>query len=167
MGVILQTTRGSPRAHRIWRRIMRRLDLWDIGKHAALCADKVAESQFCPARTTQENKETEARTINLKVVNGKIQAAVGGIRGQGRSRVLFPGDTYSKTGRPVTEILRDKHPMMRTPDLADLECSSFEEYEEDPDVVPLDISEEDVMWVSNKISRAASPSGTDAMVFQS
>ena len=107
----------------------------------------VAESQYWSARTTQENKETEARTFNLKVANDKTRATVRGIRGQSQSRVLFPGDTDSNTVQPVMEILIDKHTTMRTPDLADLECSSFEEYEKDPDVVPLNILEEDVMWV--------------------
>ena len=98
MRVILQTTPGAHKAHDIFRRITRRLYLWGIGQRAALCADTVAESRSRPDRTTRDNKETEARTFNSKVFNGKIQAAVRGIRGQGQSRLLFPGDTYTQTG---------------------------------------------------------------------
>ena len=87
-----------------------------------------------------------------------------GIIGHGQSEVLLPGDIYSKTGRPVMDVPRNKHPAMRKQDLVEPECSYFED---DPDVVPLDISEEDVMWVSGKISWAAGPSGTDVMAFKS
>ena len=87
--------------------------------------------------------------------------------GQGQIGVLFPVDTDSKTGRPVMDVLRDKHLAMRTPDLVDPECSSFEEYEEDSDVVPLDITKEDVMWVAGKLLGSAGLSGAYAMVFQS
>ena len=79
---------------------------------------------------------------------------------------MFTGDIESNTVLPGMDVLRDKHPVMRTQDLAEPECSSFEEYEEDPDVFPLDILEEDVMWFSGKLSGAAGPSGTDLMEFQ-
>ena len=82
-------------------------------------SDTVAESQFWPARTTQENEETKTSTFNSKVFNVKIRAAVQGIRGQGKIRVFLPGYIDSKTGRPVMDALRDKHPMMRTQDLED------------------------------------------------
>ena len=48
---------------------------------------------------------------------------------RGKGGVLFLGDAYTKTGRPVIEGLIEKLPTMRIPDLANLECSSFEEYE--------------------------------------
>ena len=127
----------------------------------------MAESQSQPARTTRENEETKASTFNSKVVNGKIRAAMQGIRGQGQSGVFYPGNIDSKTGRPGMEFPRDKQPAMRTQDLADPECSYFEEYKEDPDVAPLEISEEDVIWVARKLSGAAGQSGTDVMAFQS
>ena len=56
---------------------------------------------------------------------------------------------------------------MRIQDLTDPESSSFEEYDQDPDVGPIEILEEDVQWVASKLSGAAGPSGTDTMVFQS
>ena len=138
----------------------------EIGKNAALCLDTLAESRYQPERGTKDNEETAARYLNSKVVNGKIRAAVQGIREQGKSKVLFPGDLDSKTDRPIMDVLRDKHPTMRTPDLSEPKCSSFEDYAEDPDVVPLDISEEDVMWVAGKLLGAAGPSGTDAKALQ-
>ena len=72
-----------------------------------------------PTITTQYNEETEARTLNSKVVSGKIWAAVRGIQGQGKSGVLFRGDAYTKTGQSVMEVLREKHLVMRIHDLTD------------------------------------------------
>ena len=98
MGVILQMTLGARKAHNICRRITRRVNLWYIGKHAALCSETVAEIQSHTSRTTRENEETKASTFNSKVVNRKIWAAVQGIRGQGQSGVFYPGNIDSKTG---------------------------------------------------------------------
>ena len=101
----------------------------------------MAERQSWSGRNTRDNKETEARNFNSKVLNCKIQASVRGIREQGQSWVLFPWDTDTKSGRLVMEVLREKHPAICIPYLIDPECSSFEEYEKEPDVVPLCISE--------------------------
>ena len=106
MGVVLQTASGARKAHKILRRIMRYLDRWDIGQPAALCNDTVVEIQSLPDRTTKDCKEMEASNFNSKAKNGRIQADVRGLQGQGQSRVLFSGDADTNTGRPVTEILQ-------------------------------------------------------------
>ena len=80
--------------------------------------------------------------------------------------MLFLGDAYTKTGRPVIKVLEEKHPAMHIQDLTYPECSSFEKYKQDPDVVHLQISEEDLQWVATHITGAARPSGMDAMAFQ-
>ena len=144
---------------------MWRLDLWEIGKHAALCSNTLIESRSQPSRGTKENEETAACAFNFKVVNRNIRARLQGIQGQGQRGVLFPGDLHYKTGQPVMDVLRYKHPVMRTPDLLDSKCSSFEYYTEDPDVIPLDISKENVMWVAGKLLGVAGPSGAYAMAF--
>ena len=94
--------------------------------------DTVVDSQSRQERTTRKNEETRARTFNSKVVNVNIWAEVRRITVQGQSGVLLPGDIDSKTSWPGMDVPRDKHPAMRTQDLADQECSYFEEYEEDP-----------------------------------
>ena len=42
-------------------------------------------------------------------------------------------------------------------------CSAFEEYEEVPEMVPLDLTEDDVTWVSSKLSGAAGALGAEAI----
>ena len=73
----------------------------------------------------------------MKVFNGKIREEVREIRGKGQIGVLLPGDTETKTTLPVMEDLKEKHPEMRIQDFTDPGYSSFGEYEQDPDVVPL------------------------------
>ena len=55
--------------------------------------------------------------------------------------VIYPDDTNFKTRKPVMEVLREEHPYLLTPDLSKLDCNSFEDFEEDPEVVTLYISE--------------------------
>ena len=42
-------------------------------------------------------------------------------------------------------------------------CASFEEYEDIPETVPLDFTEDDVTWVASKLSGAAGALGAEAM----
>ena len=42
-------------------------------------------------------------------------------------------------------------------------CASFEEYEEVPETVPLELLEENVMWVASKLSGAAGDLGSEVI----
>ena len=42
-------------------------------------------------------------------------------------------------------------------------CTAFEEYKEVLETVPLDFTEDDVTWVSSKLSGAAGAIGSEAM----
>ena len=55
---------------------------------------------------------------------------------------------------------------MRIPNLTYPQWSSFEDYKHGSDIIPLDILEEDIQWVSSKLSGAAGPSLTDKLAFQ-
>ena len=68
-----------------------------------------------------------------------------------------------KTRRPVEEVLREKHPDMRVPPVENPACASFEEYEEVPEMVPLDFTEDDVPWFASKLYGAAGALGAEAM----
>ena len=49
-----------------------------------------------------------------------------------------------ETRQPVVDILWEKHPDESVPPMENSTCASFEEYEEVPETVPLDLSEDDV-----------------------
>ena len=76
---------------------------------------------------------------------------------------LLPGYKYTKTGRSVAEVLREKHPDLRVPPVENPTFASFKEYEEVPEMVPLDFTEDDVTWVASKLSGAAGALGAEAM----
>ena len=42
-------------------------------------------------------------------------------------------------------------------------CAAFEEYEDVPETVPLDFTEDDVTWVASKLSSAVGALGAEAM----
>ena len=52
---------------------------------------------------------------------------------------------------------------MRVPPVENLACAAFEEYEDIPETVPLDFTEDDVTWVASKLSGAAGALGAEAM----
>ena len=52
---------------------------------------------------------------------------------------------------------------MRVPPVENPMCAAFEEYEEVPETVPLDFTEDDVTWVASKLSGAAGVMGAEAM----
>ena len=68
-----------------------------------------------------------------------------------------------KTGRLVAEVLREKHLYMHVPTVENPMCASFDEYEDIPETVPLDFTEDDVMWVASKLSVAGGVLGAQAM----
>ena len=68
-----------------------------------------------------------------------------------------------KTGRPVAEVLREKHPDMRVPPMENPACAAFEKYGEVPELVPLDFTEDDVTWVASNLSGAAGAMGVEAI----
>ena len=63
----------------------------------------------------------------------------------------------------VAEVLREKHPDMRPHPVENPACAAFEEYKEVPETVPLDLTEDDVTWVTSKLSGAAGALGAEAM----
>ena len=69
--------------------------------------------------------------------------AVGQPTGKGGGCILSD-DQCTKTGRPVAEVLREKHPVMHVPPVKNPTCAAFEEYGEVPETVPLDFTEDDV-----------------------
>ena len=52
---------------------------------------------------------------------------------------------------------------MRFPPVENPVCAAFEEYEDVPEMVPLDFTEDDVTWVTSKLSGAAGALGAEAM----
>ena len=73
----------------------------------------------------------------------------------------------TKLGRRVINVLRDKHPDLKIPDLEMEEWASFEEYAECQTSTPVDCTAEIVKEVAGKLSRGAEPGSVDAVMLRS
>lgn len=113
--VILQTTPGVKRARDIRKRLTHRMDLWDQGKFTALVDDTEAEVMSRHGTHPEPDADSIARSYNSKVLGGRLRTAVRSLTQRGQGGVLQPDDKCSKSGRPVLEVLRSKHPSGETP----------------------------------------------------
>ena len=119
-----------------------------------------AEAYLSTARghTTPEDR---CRTFHQLVLQGKLRSAVRYITDREKGGLLAPDDIDEKSGLPVEEVLRSKHPEPRVPLAAD-----FEAYDEVPDFVDVDITDDVVESVARKLSGSAGPGGTDSQHLQ-
>jgi hypothetical protein len=111
-----------------------------------------------------------ARAFNATVLSGRLRKAVRKATSRDGGGVLQPDDACTKTGRPVIDVLREKHPKMRDPgtiDLDDNDRGVFEPYEAIPEAVPLSITADTVEKVAPKLSGSAGLGGTDAVDMRS
>ena len=77
--------------------------------------------------------------------------------------MLAPSDIDAKTGKFVSDNLRDKHPDCRTPAPEWEGWVSFEEYLPPREGTPLDCDQETVQEVATKMRGGAGPSSVDGL----
>ena len=159
--VILQSTPEVKKSKDIRARLEHRMDLWDKRKFATLVTDTVQTARSNVATRREPTEESKARSFNATLISGRLRQAVSKLTDRGGGGVLMPDDIDSKSGRPVLDVLKDKHPPMREPGVA-----AMPSYEELPDHVRLLINEEMVAEVAGKLSGSAGPGGTDAVDLQ-
>lgn len=162
--VILQTTPGVRKAVDIRRRLGNRMDLWEQGHFVSLVDDTEAEVLNRGSGGGRKvDDATRARAFNGKVLSGRLRQAVQALTRGDKGGVLQPDENCTKTGRPVLEILREKHPKMRIQDLDAADRSCFEPYDRTPQPLPVEITAEDVEEIASRLSGAAGPGGTDSV----
>eukprot|EP00957_Ditylum_brightwellii_P023109 1743243-Ditylum_brightwellii.AAC.1 len=146
IAVVLQTTPDTRWSRDIRAQISRCMDLWEEGLHARLVDDMVASAMELEGRqpTPEGEEERRARQFNSTVLSGRLRQAVRRATAQDQGGVLFPKDNCTKVGWPVLEVLKEKHPDTRVRDITNPQCSAFEHYEETLEVIPVDISGDDV-----------------------
>ena len=104
-----------------------------------------------------------AQSFHETMLSGKLRQAVRWATDREGGGCLLPVDKCTKTGRPVADVLLEKHPDMRAPPVENPTYPAFEIYEEVPEMVLLDLTEDDVTWVASKLSSAAGALGAEAM----
>ena len=74
------------------------------------------------------------------LLSGKLRQAIRQATDREEVGCLIPDDQYTKTGRPVDEVIWKKHPDMCVSPVENPTCAAFEEYREVPETVPLDFT---------------------------
>ena len=94
------------------------MDLWERGQHAGLVGDANAEGADREGRAVFSGKEGDdavARSFHETVLSGKLRQVVRRATDREGGGCLLLGNKCTKTGRPVADVLREKHPNMRVP----------------------------------------------------
>ena len=162
--VILQTVPEVRSAKDIRERIWNRLKMWELGQYDAL-VEATEDDILCNVGngSRKADMESMARAFNEKVMSGRLRQATRlFLEREGGKGVLAPDDVCTKTGRPVIDVLNEKHPELRDP-AVDVEGGAFETYDATPSPVPLDCTEKTVEAVAVDLSGAAGPSGVDSV----
>ena len=160
---VLARERGISGAAAIRRRIERRLQSWKDGFVAELAGDIVASAKGREGGgRAPRNEESVARSYHSMVINGKVREAVRNATSRGGGGLLHPDSTDAKSGKPVVDVLRDKHPAMRIPDAGADGVMAFEPYDAVPAPLPLDCSEAMAARVAKGLSGGAGPDSIDS-----
>lgn len=118
-------------------------------------------SRMSKARAGTSSSGQRFKIFNDKVLLGDIRGAVKYLSNSETGGVLLPDD-LDDMGRSVRSILLEKHPMPRIP-MED----HFPVYQEMPEFVDLDITEDTVIEVAKNLSGSGGAGGTDSYTAQS
>ena len=171
--VVLSRSSTVKSASGIKATIEARLKLWEAGRYAELVGDCVTEGKrkgfgkHSERRDTEEELSNIARRFNTMFLGGKIRGAVRFATDRSPGGPLDPDGIDSKTGQPVIDVLRSKHPAIRVPDLENPEVKCFQEYDHTPVSVPHAFDEETIAGITKKLHGTAGPGGIDADLFKS
>ena len=104
-----------------------------------------------------------ARSYHDTVFSGKLRWAVRRSTNREGRGCLLLDDQCTKTGLPVAEVIREKHPYMCVPPEENPMCKTFEKYGEVPEMVPLEFAEDNVTWIASELSSVAGALGAEAI----
>jgi hypothetical protein len=116
-------------------------------------------SRPCQDSSTRDD-ESEARAFNARVLSGKLRSAVRTLTNRGSGGVKLPDDTCTKSGRPILDVIQEKHAPLRDPgDEIGWPDTPFEPYDAVPLPVPLLVTPDLVEVVASYLTGSAGPGG--------
>jgi hypothetical protein len=116
-------------------------------------------------RVRRDDTTSLARRYHNMVLGVKARAAVRMVTNRDGGGAYRPYDRDSKSGRPVIDVLREKHPAARVPSEED-----FDEHPDAPDCLesmPVYCFEECVAKAAARLSGGAGPCGVEATMLKS
>jgi hypothetical protein len=163
MACILRRKHGCVKAKDIKTRIATCIDLWRQEKYDALIHN-ITNTALANAghRSSTNDAETMAWRYHSAVLDGRLWVAIRGLTSSDNGGVLGPDDACTKTGRRVSDILAEKHPKLRIPNLSGPNNLAFADYGEAPDIIPIDCPIGDAERVARQLHGSAGCSGVDA-----
>ena len=90
---------------------MTRMDYWEQGKVLDLIQDLEIESSLQGDYQREKTVDQHFRSFNTTVLNGKLCSAVRQLTDRDGGGIFSPDDPCTKIGRPVLQILQEKHPL--------------------------------------------------------
>ena len=91
------------------------MDLWEDSHYSALVDDTECEVLSRHHSSRLPTEDSQAQAYNARVLSGRLRSAVRTVTGRSSGGVCQPDDPCTKTGRPVWQVLQDKHPELREP----------------------------------------------------
>ena len=164
--VILYKAAGITASKDIRAKIESRMKLWNEGRFNALLEDVEVEARLRRGPRREKTTEEVDRDFNARVLSGHLRSPVRGITQRDGGNVISADGTCSKSGLPVLEVLRAKHPAPREPTSIGIEGGTFETYDSIPVTIPLVISSDTVEEISAKLTGSAGPGGPDSLTLK-
>jgi hypothetical protein len=168
--VILRRIRGVTRFRNVKPIVWNRLDTWDVGRYVALVrgVEEASLDSSGGGRTTevqrQDNATSLAHQYDAMVLGGKVRSAVWMVTNKGTGGPYCPNDLDSKSGRPVIDVLRDKHPECVVPSEEDFDA--YPDAEDLLDNMPVYCYEECVAKATARLSGSAGLCGVEAKMLK-
>ena len=97
------------------------------------------------------------------VLQRKLRAAILMVTDRSGGGILLSNDANTKSGSPVIDVLREKHPPIMTPDVEGEGDLSFKSYDKCPAIMPVDCGQDIVMVMAGNLSGDAGPSSVDKL----
>ena len=155
--LVLQKSPTISKTPDVKKRIAHRLSLWKANSYQLLFQETLKDMQNLQrARRANTTQEQRLKTYNRLLLQGEIRRAVRYISDRDQSIILDPA-SVSASGDNVIDVLQSLHPEQSQTTFADLP-----EYPSLPELVPLQVTDEDICSTARHLHGAAGLGGTDA-----
>ena len=155
--VVLQRSLSITKSPDIKKRIAHRLALWKAGKYQLLVQETPKDLQNLQrihrGNTTQAQR---LQTYNRLLLQGELRRAIRFISDRDQATIYDP-DSSTPGGDIVLDVLHSKHP-----EQSQISHTDLPHYPTVPELVPLQVTDEDLSSTARHLHGAAGLGGTDA-----
>ena len=143
--------------------IKRRMERFKIAANHSVMTSE-AETVFSNRQSSMRCNRSDSdisSTFHKMVIRGDLRRAVRFLEDSGGGQVLFPSSVDSSTDKPVSELLKEKHPPLR--DVSDVH---LEKYDSVPDFQDVNITEDVVEKIARWLTGSAGAVAFDSIMLR-